>query len=84
MGKRAVIWCEVSCSNCGGVIGFDYKNAKTISALKRKVRDWKYCGEEGNLCPDCYKAWKNGREMGRDSWRSGTNLSVPTEKIIRE
>lgn len=59
MRKMAVIWCEVSCSNCGGVIGFDYKNAKTISALKRKVRDWKYCGEEGNLCPDCYKAWKN-------------------------
>lgn len=42
--KSAVIWREVSCSNCGGVIGFDYKNAKAISALKRKVRDWKYCG----------------------------------------
>lgn len=60
--KRAVIWCEVSCSNCGGVIGFYYKNAKTISALKRKAKDWKYCGEEGNLCPDCYKEWKNKNE----------------------
>lgn len=38
ISKRAVIWCEIQYSNCGGVIGLDYKNAKTISALKRKQK----------------------------------------------
>lgn len=55
---KAIIWCEVSCTNCGDVIGFDYKNAKTISALKKAVKDWRYCEEAGNLCPDCYKNMK--------------------------
>lgn len=61
MYKRAVICCEVSCSNCGGVIVCDYKNAKTISNLKEKVKDWKYCESEGNLCPDCFEEWKRRR-----------------------
>lgn len=60
--KKAVIWCEVSCSNCGGVIGFDYRNAKTISNLKKKVKDWRYCEEEGTLCPDCYKIMEKEAE----------------------
>lgn len=55
INKRAIIWCECACSNCGGVIGFDYKNSKTISNLSKKIKDWHYCGEQGNLCPDCYK-----------------------------
>lgn len=58
ISKKAIIWCECVCSNCGGVIGFDYKNAKTISALKRQIKDWKYCDEEGNLCPECYEKYK--------------------------
>lgn len=62
MPKRAIIWCEVACGHCGGVIGFDYTNAKTISNLKRKTRDWKNCAEEGNLCPECYKKLKERDE----------------------
>ncbi len=61
MSKRAMIWCECTCSNCGGMIGFDYKNAKTISNLKRKIEDWHYCEEEGNLCPKCYEEYKKRR-----------------------
>lgn len=62
ISKRAIIWCEITCSNCGGVIGFDYKNAKTIAALKRKTKDWVYCDEEGNLCPECYKEYMNQKK----------------------
>ena len=59
MAKRAIIWCEVTCSHCGRVIGFDYKNAKTIAALKKVTNNWAYCGQEGNLCPECYEEYKN-------------------------
>ena len=62
LAKRAIIWCEVACSNCGGVIGFDYKNAKTIAALKNKTKDWAYCNDEGNLCPECYEEYKKRKE----------------------
>lgn len=55
--KKAFIWCELVCSHCGSVIGFDYKDSKTISDLKRKTKDWRYCDEEGNLCPECYKEY---------------------------
>ncbi len=58
MAKRPVLWCEVSCCKCGDVVGFDYKNAKTISALKKATKNWKYCDEEGNLCPECFEKLK--------------------------
>ena len=58
MDKKAVIWCEVSCAKCCRIIGFYQKNAKTISVLKRKTKNWKYCGAEGNLCPNCYEKQK--------------------------
>lgn len=57
--SKAVIWCETMCCNCGGMIGYDYKNAETISKLKKEIKDWKYCEGEGNLCPECYEKWKN-------------------------
>lgn len=64
MAKRAVITCEVACSNCGDIILFDYKNSKTISRLKREAKDWIYCEEEGNICPDCYEEWKKRKKIG--------------------
>lgn len=63
MVKRAVIWCEVNCCNCGGVIGFGYRNAKTISKLKRVTKDWKYFDGEGNLCPECFEKLKNRKRL---------------------
>lgn len=56
--NKAVIWCEVVCNGCGDTIGFNYQNAKTISALKNASRNWVYVGENGNLCPECYKKYK--------------------------
>ena len=64
MVKRAIIWCEVVCSNCGGVIGFNYKNANTIAVLKNKTKDWVYCDDEGNLCPECQEEIKKERKSG--------------------
>lgn len=52
---RAVIWMEVQCSNCGGVIGWDYRNAKSVSKLKKATKDWICDKEHWNLCPDCQK-----------------------------
>lgn len=52
---KAVIWCEVQCSNCGDVIGWDYHNAKSISQLKEATKDWRFDRERGNLCPECQK-----------------------------
>lgn len=63
MDKKAVIWYECTCSHCGGVIGFDYKNAKTIASLKRKISDWRYVGAEGNLCPECYQKYKDKKTL---------------------
>ena len=56
--RQAIIWCEITCSNCGWVIGFNYRNAETIAELKRKTKNWAYCDEEGNLCPQCYEKYK--------------------------
>lgn len=53
-----LIWCEVSCCKCGEVIGFYYKNTKTISRLKELTKDWNYCEDTGTLCPKCYQEWK--------------------------
>lgn len=58
MAKRAILWCEVQCCNCGGVIGWYYRNAESISRLKKVTETWKYCDGLGNLCPECYEKIK--------------------------
>lgn len=58
VSKKGLIWCEMVCCNCNRVIGAYYKNAKTISKLKNKTKDWSYCDDKGNLCPECYKKLK--------------------------
>lgn len=52
--RRVVPWVEVTCMGCGCTVGLDYKNAKTVGAIKKATSEWRYCGEHGNLCPDCY------------------------------
>lgn len=52
---RAKIRIEVQCANCGGVIGCYYRNANSVSCLKKKTKDWIYEGEFGNICPECQK-----------------------------
>lgn len=55
--NKVVIWCEVVCNRCGDTIGFNYKDSKTIKALKNASRDWVHVGSDGNLCPECYKKY---------------------------
>lgn len=64
-GMKAIIWVEVCCNNCGGVIGWNYNNAKSISKLKEATRNWIYDSEYGNLCPECKKKLrgKHGESM---------------------
>lgn len=52
---RSKIRIEVQCANCGGVIGSYYKNAKSVSRLKGKTKDWIYSEDFGNICPDCQR-----------------------------
>lgn len=54
--KKAKIYCEVSCGNCGAVIAASnyYKNADTIRILKKIASDWVWDEEDCiNLCPVC-------------------------------
>ena len=58
---RAEIFCEVTCGNCGSLSmgSTSYKNASTISRLKRLTKDWIWSNELAiNLCPACQKELK--------------------------
>ena len=62
--KKAILWCEVACCNCGGTIGIHYKNPKTISFIKDKAKNWVWCEElSGNLCPSCYEEYKKQNKL---------------------
>ena len=56
---KAFIWMEVQCSHCDSVIGWDYTNAKSVSALKKATKDWIFDRDFGNLCPECQKKIKS-------------------------
>lgn len=57
--RKAIISCEVTCGNCGGVIFSYYKNAQSISKLKEMTKDWRFTDEYGNTCPDCLEKMKS-------------------------
>ena len=50
---KCIIWLEVKCANCDRVVGWDYKNASSVSKLKAATRDWIFDRDLGNLCPEC-------------------------------
>ena len=56
---KARIWCEAVCSQCGGMIGFFYRNEGTIKRLKHEIADWE-CVDGDNVCEYCKKKLKNG------------------------
>lgn len=59
---KANIWLSVSCSHCGGVIGWYYHNAKSVSKLKEATKKWIFDKEHGNLCPECQKKLKEDKQ----------------------
>ena len=53
--KKANIWIEVVCGNCGGIVGMNYKNIASITEIKRLTDKWIHDEKNGNLCPECQK-----------------------------
>lgn len=54
--KKAKIYCQVSCGNCGTEIAASdyYENEGTIRRIKKFVSDWVWDEENCmNLCPVC-------------------------------
>ena len=57
--KRAKIWIECACCNCGTVCGRFYRNRESISRLKHNTRNWMYDEKlGGNLCSECVREQK--------------------------
>ena len=61
--KKAAVWCEVSCGDCGRAEGMFYKNSKSIQTLKEWTRDWVFDDDFGNICPDCARKKKKGLRL---------------------
>ena len=57
--KKAVIFCSVVCEKCDNTIAVYYKNAKSISNMKKALSGWNVCwldnGDIETLCPACQK-----------------------------
>ena len=51
--SSAKIWCEVFCDNCGGLVGYYFKNINTIKKLKAETSDWVVREDGIQLCPYC-------------------------------
>jgi len=51
--KKAIIYMEVACGCCGGIINRDYHNSKSVKWLKNATSDWRWTKEYGNTYPDC-------------------------------
>ena len=58
---KAKIWCDVVCNECGGMVGYFYKNKNTIKRIKEEIKDWKWV-DGVNICGDCLKKIKE--DMG--------------------
>lgn len=59
---KARIWMEVTCGNCGGMVGRIYHNAKSVSLLKKEAAGWTFDKDYGNLCPECSEALRKEKE----------------------
>lgn len=53
--RKAIIYMEVACGHCGGIINRNYKNSTSVKWLKNATSDWRYTKEYGNICPNCLR-----------------------------
>lgn len=53
--RKAIIYMEVACGHCGGIINRNYKNGTS---------DWRYTKEYGNICPNCLRELNLDKEHG--------------------
>lgn len=40
--RKAIIYMEVACGHCGGIINRNYKNSTSVKWLKNATSDWRY------------------------------------------
>ena len=50
--RKAIIYMEVACGHCGGIINRNYKNSTSVKWLKNATSDWRYTKEYVVLCQD--------------------------------
>ena len=62
--RKAIIYMEVACGCCGGIINRDYHNSKSVKWLKNATSDWRYTKEYGNICPNCLRELNLDKEHG--------------------
>lgn len=75
--RKAIIFCYVSCGRCENQEGGYYRNAKTISQIKKATSAWVGHDVWGNLCPECQSELKRAKkELGKrkrtqswDEWK---------------
>lgn len=59
MSKRKIIWCEVTCGNCGALASDSgYYSPELVKKLKEQTKDWTEDAYYGVLCPECTRKLK--------------------------
>lgn len=56
--RKAIIYMEVACGHCGGIIN------RSVKWLKNATSDWRYTKEYGNICPNCLRELNLDKEHG--------------------
>lgn len=55
--EKDIIWCEVTCSHCGGMLASSgFYSPTLIKRLKAESKEWIEDPEYGILCPECQKS----------------------------
>ena len=59
MGKRKLIWCEVTCSRCNAMsVASGYYSPERIKRIKEDIKDWGIINEYDVVCPECKKKYE--------------------------
>ena len=53
--RKAIIYMEVACGHCGGIINRNYKNSTSVKWLKNATSDWRYTKAVSYTHLDVYK-----------------------------
>lgn len=64
--RRPTIFCYVSCGRCKNQEGGYYRNAKTISQIKKATSAWVEHDAWGSLCPECQQELKRQKSSIKD------------------
>lgn len=52
--EKPHIWMDITCGNCGGMLGRYYHNSQSVAKLKEEAHLWRYDNILNiNLCQNC-------------------------------